>query len=85
VIVTCERQLRADDGLDAHLLAGAGEANRAVEAIVVGERQRRHAESGRALRQLLGQRRAVEQRERRMAVKLHVALHGAPSSTFVRM
>ena len=49
------------------------ELERAVDAVVVGERERVVAELGGAGGELLGQRRAVEERVRRVRVQLDVA------------
>ena len=49
-----------------------GEADHAVEAVVVGERQRLEPEPGRLLGQLLGVRRPVEEAEVGVAVQLGV-------------
>ena len=40
VVAVLERHLGAGDGLDAEGLRGLGELHRAVEAVVVGERER---------------------------------------------
>ena len=51
------------------------ELERAVDAVVVGERERLVPELGRARGELLGLRRAVEERVRRVAVQLDVPGH----------
>ncbi len=55
--------LGPEDGLDAVLGAGLGEAHRAVEAVVVGESQGRLPQLGRPGDQLLDPAAAVEERE----------------------
>ena len=53
-------------------LRGVGELERAVDAVVIGEREGRIAELGGAGGELLRQRGPVEERVRRMAVELDV-------------
>ena len=53
-----------------------GELERAVDAVVVGERERRVAELGRPRGELLRLRRPVEKRVRRVAVQLHIGHTG---------
>src|SRR3954447_3285006 len=67
-----ERQLGSRNGAYAEVLCGVGELERAVDAVVVGEGERRIPELGGAGGQLLGQRGAVEERVRRVAVELDV-------------
>ena len=67
-----ERHLRAGDRPDAERLRRVRELERAVDPVVVGERERLVAELGRAKRQLLRQRRTVEEGVRRMRVELDV-------------
>ena len=71
-----ERHLGARDRAHAEVLRCMGELERAVDAVVVGERERVVAELGRARRKLLRQRRAVEERVRRVRMQLDVG--GAP-------
>ena len=70
--------LDADDRADAGRLRGRGEADRAVEALVVGDGERRHPQLGGALDQLVGGRRTVEQREVGVAVELGVGHRDRP-------
>ncbi len=83
--VTCdaipERDLRAGDRPDAERLRSVRELERAVDAVVVGERERLVAELGRANRELLGQRGAVEERVGGVRVKLGICHWGR---TYVR-
>ena len=78
--VTCdaafERDLGAGDRADAELLRRVRELERAVDAVVVGQRERRIAERGRPGGQLLRMGRPVEERVRRMAVELDVGGSG---------
>ncbi len=70
-----ERDLGAGDRPHAERLRRVRELERAVDAVVVGERERLVAELRRARRELLGLRRAVEERVRRVRVELDVAGH----------
>ena len=70
-----ERDLRAGDRPHAERLRRVRELERAVDAVVVGERERLVSELRRARRELLRLRRAVEERVRRVAVELDVAGH----------
>src|SRR5205823_7145238 len=65
-------QLRAGDRLETELFRFLRERHRAVQPVVVGERERGVAELRRGERELLGERSAVEKRKRRMAVKLDI-------------
>jgi hypothetical protein len=65
-----EVDLAAEDRLDAVLLGGLEELDRAEEVAVVGERDRRHAELLRALEERIDLDRAVEQRV--LAVQVEV-------------
>ena len=67
-----ERDLRPGDRPHAEVLRRVRELERAVDAVVVGERERLVAELGRAGRELLRLRRAVEERVRRVRVQLDV-------------
>ena len=67
-----ERDLGAGDRAQAEVLGGVGELERAVDAVVVGERERLVAELRRAGRELLRLRRPVEERVRRVRVQLDV-------------
>ena len=69
---TVERDLRPGDRPDAEVLRRVRELERPVDAVVVGERERLVPELGRARRKLLRQRRAVEERVRRVRVQLDV-------------
>jgi hypothetical protein len=72
---TFDRHLGAGDGPNAGVLGGMRELERAVDAVVVGEGERRVAELGGSRDELLGMRGAVEERVRRVAVELDVAAH----------
>ncbi len=67
-----DRHLRAGDRADAEVLRRVRELERAVDAVVVGERERVVAELGGAGGELLGQRGAVEERVRRVRMQLDV-------------
>jgi hypothetical protein len=67
-----ERQLGPEDRGHADRARRLGEADHAVEAVVVGEGQGLEAEAGGLLRQLLGVAGAVEEAEVRVAVQLGV-------------
>ena len=68
-----EGQLRAGDRPDAEVLRRVRELERAVDAVVVGERERRVAELRRPRRQLLRLRGPVEERVGAVGVQLDVA------------
>ena len=70
-----ERHLRAGDRPHAERLRRVRELERAVDAVVVGERERLVSELRRARRELLRLRRAVEERVRRVRVELDVTGH----------
>ena len=57
-----ERQLGAEDRRHPQLAGGLGEADDAVEAVVIGEGERLEAEAGGLGDELLGVRRPVEER-----------------------
>src|SRR2546426_8544505 len=65
-----ECQLAADERADARVDRGAMEARRAVDAVAVHERQRRHATPRRLRHQRLRLIRALEKRERRLRMQL---------------
>ena len=67
-----ERDLRAGDRPQPDVLRRMRELERAVDAVVVGQRERLVAELRRPRGELLGMRRAVEERVRRVAVQLDV-------------
>ncbi len=67
-----ERYLRAGDRADAEVLRRVRELERAVEAVVVGERERRIAELRRACGKLLRLRGAVEERIGAVGVELYI-------------
>src|SRR5262249_14628313 len=71
-----QRHLRAGDRAHAEVLRRVRELERAVDAIVVGECERVVAELGRAGGELLGQRRAVEERVRGVRMQLDVRRTG---------
>ena len=72
-----DRQLRADDRADADLAGCLREAHRATQLVMVGERERGIAQLRRACDEHFGERGTVEQRERRVAVELHVVADNA--------
>ena len=67
-----ERDLGAEHGGQANGAGRFGEAHDAVEAVVIGERQRLQTQARRFLGQLLGVRGTVEEREVAVAVQLRV-------------
>ena len=67
-----EGELGAEDGGHAQGGRGLGEADHAVEAVVVGEGQRLQSQAGRLLGQLLGMGRPVEEAEVGVTVELGV-------------
>src|SRR3989441_2344511 len=67
-----QRQLRAGDRLQTERLRLLRERHRAVEAIVIGEGERRKPKLGGRERELLGERGTVEKREGGVAVELDV-------------
>ena len=73
-----ERQLGAEDRREVVLTRREREAHRAVETVVVGDRQPGQPEARRLLRQLLGVAGAVEEGEVGVAVQLGVAMFGEP-------
>ena len=79
-LLDAEGEFRAEDGGEAVLLRGQREADRAVEAVVVGDRQCREPEPRRLHRQILGMARAVEEGEIGVAVELRVADHAEDGS-----
>ena len=72
-LLRAEGQLGAEDGREIDGAGGFREADHAVEAVVIGDRQRGEPEPGGFLGQLLGMARPVEEREVRMAVQLGVS------------
>ena len=74
-----EAQLGAEDGRQADGPGGLGEADHAVEAVVVGEGEGLEAEAGGLDGQLLGVAGAVEEAEVRVAVQLGVGHRVGPS------
>ena len=75
VSAAVERHLGAGDRPHAERLRRVRELERAVDAVVVGERECLVAELRRPRRELLGLRGAVQERVRRVAVQLDVAAH----------
>src|SRR2546425_7519205 len=67
-----QSKLRARDRLEAELFRFLRERHRAVQPVVIGERERGVAELRRGERELLGERGAVEEREGGVAVELDV-------------
>ncbi len=74
-----ERHLGAGDRAHAEVLRRVRELERAVDAVVVGERERVVAELGRARGELLRQRGAVEERVRGVRVQLDVRRRASPA------
>ena len=70
-----ERDLGAGDRPHAERLGRVRELERAVDAVVVGERERLVAELGGGRDELLGLRGPVQERVRRMGVELDIAAH----------
>ena len=71
-IVRAECELRTEHRRQTERACRLCEPHDAVEAIVIGERERREPEARGLLGQLLGMTRAVEEREIRMAVQLRI-------------
>ncbi len=71
-----DRDLGSRDRLEALLLRGPGELHGPVEAVVVGEGERRIAELLRALDELLGMRGPVQEGVARVGVELDVRRRG---------
>src|SRR5690349_9296571 len=67
-----ERDLGAGDRAHAEVLRRVRELERAVDAVVVGQRKCRIAELGGLHRELLRQRRSVEERVRRVCMQLDI-------------
>lgn len=78
VCSTDDGHLRAGDRPEPGVLRGVGELERAVDPVVIGQRERRIAELGRSRDELLRVGGAVEEGVRRMAVELDVAHAGSP-------
>ena len=74
--VRAERHLRTEHGRQADGAGGLGESDHAVEAVVVGARERAQPEPGRFLHQFLGVAGTVEERKVGVAVQLRV--HAPP-------
>ena len=70
-----DRDVAAEDGGQSHRARGLGEAHHAVEAVVVGDGQRRQLQALGFLHQLLGVRRSGEEGEVGVAVKFGVGHH----------
>lgn len=73
-VIGGDRQLGPDDPREVGGLRGCGEAHRAAQVIVVGERERGEPQFHRALHEALRVGSAVEQREGGVAMQLGV--HG---------
>ena len=65
-----QEDLEPDDRADPRFEGGRAEADRAVQAVVIGDRQRAHPQPRRPFDQLVRARRPVEEREVRVAVQL---------------
>jgi hypothetical protein len=78
LVVVDEIHLAADDRLDPRLARSLVELDRAVHHAVVGQRERRLAESGRTLDQACDLRRTVEQRVLGVNVKMCAGGLGHP-------
>ena len=70
--VAAHGDLGADDALERTAVARLREGDDAAQLIVIGERERVVAELHRAIDELVGMRRAIEERERGVAVQLDV-------------
>ncbi len=83
VVAVVERQLTARDRLDAKACARPRMLHRAVQSVVVGQRERRAATLGGSGRKLDRMRRTVQKRECRVTVQLnrHAANHRRPASS----
>ena len=81
---TCKRDLGTGDRAQAEVLGRLRELERAVDAVVVGQRKRVVPELDRPGRELLRQRRAVQERVGRMRVQLDIASVDPPSSIAAR-
>ena len=73
--VNGDGELRADEAGKSRVARRGGEAHRSPQLVVIGEGERGEAELRRAGDKRFGQRRAVEEREARMAVQLCVRGH----------
>ena len=81
VQVVSERELGAEDRRHAQLACGLGEADDAVEAVVIGEGEGLEAKPGRLGDQLFGMRSSVEEGEVGVAVQLGVGHRAAARPT----
>ena len=73
-----ELDLDPDDRPQAGLLDGRRPADDSVEALMIGDREAGQPELGRPFSELVGCRRAVEEREVRVAVELGIGSHRGP-------
>ncbi len=77
--------LRADDRADLLLVRRLREGHHSAQLIVIGQCQSALPERGRALHEILGERRAVEKGVRGMTVQLHVLrIRGARGTAVLR-
>ena len=67
-----ERELGAEPGRQAERLRGLGEADDAVQPVVVGECERGQAKAHRFFGKFLRARRAIEEAERRVRMQLGI-------------
>jgi hypothetical protein len=74
-----QRDLRARDRTQAMELRAPGELHGAVQAVVIGEGERRIAELDRSAHQLVGVGGSVQEGEARMAVELDVGTNSGDS------
>ncbi len=77
--------LDADDRVDAGRLRGGREPDRAVETLVIGDREPGQAQLGRPLHELVRGGGAVEEREVRVAVELGIGHRTVDDRTNVRI
>jgi hypothetical protein len=74
--------LEPDEAVDARLFGGGHEADRAVQAVMIGHRDAGQPELARTLHEVVRRRCAVQEREVRMAVKLRVRHRSILEQTF---
>ncbi len=77
VALVFQRHLGPDDGVDAALLSSDAKADRCIQAMMIGEAQRAHAQLSGAIQERLGGGRSVQQRETGVCMQLDIlAVHG---------